>query len=100
MQSSLRAAAISLIAALLLPANGFAQPQEPIEAPPPNPFVAGFDVVILRPLGLVATAVGAVLFVPVALLTAPSGKDGLQSALETLVIVPGRSVFQRPLGEL
>ena len=79
--SSLRAAVMTLIAGLLLPAN------------------VGFDVVVLRPLGLVATAVGAVLFVPAALLTAPNGRDGVDTALKFFIIEPAKSVFQRPLGD-
>ena len=59
----------------------------------------GFDLVILRPLGLVAVAVGAVAFVPAALITAPNGRDGIQSALELFVTEPAKNVFQRPLGD-
>jgi hypothetical protein len=98
-----RAAVITLIAALLLPAYAQAQEQEEFEPQPPNPIVAGlgmgFDVVILRPLGLVAVAVGAVAFVPAALITAPNGRDGIQSALELFVTEPAKNVFQRPLGD-
>ena len=100
---SLRAAAMTLIAALLLPANAHALPREEFEPQPRNPIVAGlgigFDVVILRPLGLVAVAVGAAAFVPAALLTAPNGRDGIQSALEILVTERAKSVFQRRLGD-
>jgi hypothetical protein len=88
-----------LIAALLLSANAYAQAQEEVEPPSPNLIAAGFDVVILRPLGLVAAAVGAGLFVPVALVTAPNGLDSLQSALTIFVTEPAKSVFLRPLGD-
>ena len=99
MGSSLRAAVMTLIAGLLLPANAYAQAQEQVEPPSPNPMAVGFDVVVLRPLGLVATAVGAVLFVPAALLTAPNGRDGVDTALKFFIIEPAKSVFQRPLGD-
>ena len=98
-RQSLRAAAVTLIAALLLPGNAYAQEQQPVESKSVNPAVAGFDVVILRPLGLVTLAVGAVAFVPVALLTAANGKDSLQAALEIFVTNPAQNVFQRPLGD-
>jgi hypothetical protein len=97
--SSLRAAVVTLIAGLLLPANAYAQAQEQVARPPPNPAAVGLDVVILRPLGLLATAVGAVLFVPAAFLTAPNGLDGINTALKLFVTEPAKSVFQRPLGE-
>lgn len=100
-----RAAVVTLVFGLLLPANAHAQAQapEPVEPQSSNLVVAGleagFDLVVLRPLGLVAIAVGAVAFVPVALVTAPNGRDGFQSALEVLVFTPAKSVFQRPLGD-
>ncbi len=56
-------------------------------------------MVILRPLGLVAAAVGAVLFVPAAILTAPGGRDSIEEAWDLFVLVPGKFVFERPLGE-
>jgi hypothetical protein len=99
MGPSLRAAAITLIAGLLLPANADALARERIGPPPPNPVVAGADLVFLRPLGLVAMAAGAVLFVPAALLTAPNGLDGVRAALDFFVSEPAKSVFQRPLGD-
>jgi hypothetical protein len=96
---SLRAAAVTLIAGLLLPGNAYAGEQQPVDSGSVNPAVAGFDVVILRPVGLVALAVGAVLFVPVALVTAANGKDSLETALEVFVTGPAKNVFQRPLGD-
>ena len=65
----------------------------------PNPAVMAFDVLILRPLGFVAMCVGVVAFVPTVIVAAPGGRDGVQSAMEILVLVPTKSVFQRPLGE-
>lgn len=100
MGSSLRGAAVTLIAGLLLSANAYARAEEASERPPPNPIVVGLDLVLLRPLGLVAMAVGAGLFVPAALLTAPNGLDGIETALKFFVTEPAHSVFQRPLGEL
>jgi hypothetical protein len=103
MGPSLRAVVMTLIAGLLLPANAYAQAQQQVEPQPRNPIVAGlgigFDAVILRPLGLVAVAVGTAAFVPAALLTAPNGRDGIQSALGILVTERAKSVFQRRLGD-
>lgn len=107
-----RAAAATLAAALLLlPLSVQAQ-----DAPPPaarsvrtslaeiatrssEGLAIGFDVLVLRPLGAVATAVGAVLFVPAALLAAPNGSEALQEARETFITVPAESVYKRRLGE-
>ena len=94
----LRVAAVTLIAGLLLSGNAYAQEQR-VESESVNPAAAGFDVVIVRPLGLVTLAVGAVAFVPVALITAANGKDSLQAALEIFVTGPAHHVFQRPLGD-
>ena len=84
---------------VLLPPLALAQSDEPATAPKPNPFLVGFDLVFVRPLGLVAAAVGAVLFLPVALISAPQGKDGIDEAFELFVTVPADAVFRRSLGE-
>lgn len=99
MGSSLRAALITVIAGVLLPASAYAQAREEAERPPPNPGAAALDVVILRPLGLVAMALGTVAFVPAAVLTAPNGLDGINTALKSFVTEPAKSVFQRRLGD-
>ena len=120
------AAVLSLVAGLSVPAQVFAQggygptstptppqnqtpapkpPRQPEPAraearpPRPNPALMAFDLLIVRPLALVAAAVGAVLFLPVALITAPMGRDGIQAAKETFVTVPSNAAFKRPLGE-
>ena len=93
-RSILRAAAVTLIAALLLPA-GTAQ----AESPWASHGAKVFDVMLLRPIGFSALIVGSVLFVPVALLTFPNGRESVETAVEILVTEPAHSVFQRPLGE-
>ena len=92
----MRATIATLIAAFLLPAAAHAGAE--IQPPRPNPLVVAFDLVILRPLGLAALAVGAVTFVPVAVLAAASGRDGIDPALEIFVTGPAKNVFRRPLG--
>jgi len=82
-------------------------------APPANAgvrdvFATGLDVVILRPLGVVRTAVGAALFFPFALFTLPAGPakdfdtrmDNAREGFELFVATPARDTFVRPLGDL
>jgi len=96
----MRAAIATLLAALLVPTAALADDLQPAQQ---NPIVTGlvdaFDVVILRPLGLVVLAVGAAAFVPAAFLSAPTGRDGWDHALEHFVLEPTKNVFQRPLGD-
>ena len=58
-----------------------------------------FDAAVLRPLGFTVLLVGSVFFVPVALLTAPNGRESIESAMEILVTGPADAVFKRPLGD-
>jgi hypothetical protein len=96
----LRGAAITAaVAGLLLPGSAYGLPPEPAGREISAQAAAGFDVVILRPLGLAALVIGAASFVPVALISAPGGKDSFQAALELLVTGPANFVFQRPLGD-
>jgi len=95
----LRAAAATLVAALLLPGSAYAQEPEPFESGFVKYAAASFDVLILRPFGLAALAVGTAAFIPAALLTVPNGKDGLRAASELFVLGPAENVFQRPLGD-
>ena len=57
------------------------------------------DLMVLRPFGLVALAVGTLIFVipvaPIALLSRP---EGLHLAFERLVVNPARYVWADPLG--
>ena len=98
-RSSVRGALALLVALVMLPVHASALSEEPIEPKRPNPAVMAFDLVILRPLGFVAMCVGAVLFVPTVIVASPGGRDGVETTMEILVLVPAKSVFQRPLGE-
>lgn len=56
-----------------------------------------FDLLILRPVGVVATGAGLVIFVgslPISLATLSVGK-----AFSALVVGPARYTFMRPLGD-
>ena len=99
----------TLIAGLLLPAHGLAV--GPDEAEPQKTdyaavgrrvghgFAVGFDAVIVRPLAVCATILGSVLFVPVFLISAAGGAEARDEALELFVLLPAKSVYERPLGE-
>lgn len=93
MKSKVRAAIVTLIAGLLLPAQVHAGFQAPH-------FVSvGFDLVLLRPLGLVGAAAGALLFLPAALVSAPNGKQGFDEVKERFISEPVQNTFRRPLGD-
>ena len=87
-----------IAACLLLPTAGYAADAQPAESRPQDYVVAGFDAVILRPLGFVVVVVGAAFVIPVALFTWPTS-DTTDAAVERFVKEPAHSVFERPLGE-
>ncbi|HIF92349.1 MAG: hypothetical protein ABGX04_17890 [Myxococcales bacterium] len=67
-------------------------------------FAIGFDVVVLRPLGAIRLAVGAVALIPVGLIYSlkiplDGGTGALQEVAELLVVEPANFFFRRPLGE-
>jgi len=99
----MRAAVVTLIGGLLLSASAQAATPEPVETQTTNLWVTGakasFDVVILRPLGLIALVVGAGAFVPTAVVASPMGWDGIEPAMNFFVVEPAKQVFQRPLGD-
>lgn len=86
-------AILVLAVALLAPASARAETDLTFYAG------AAFDLTVLRPLGLVTTAVGVGLFVPAALVTAPNGWDSIQEAWRRFVTEPAQNVYVRPLGE-
>ena len=58
-----------------------------------------FDCAVLRPFGLAGTILGAVFFVPAAVLASPSGAEAVQAAWELFVVAPADDTFKRPLGD-
>ena len=58
---------------------------------------AAADALVLRPLGLVATAVGGAIWVVSLPFTAPGGH--VKEAANALVVKPANATFKRPLGE-
>ena len=60
---------------------------------------AVFDALVLRPMGLVVTAVGAVVFVPAGAFVAVTRPTDIGKPFHNLVAVPFRYTFIDPLGE-
>lgn len=73
---------------------------QPVEASDPG-FVL-LDVLLYRPLGLAATAVGTAVFIGISPLTAlasiPKPHDAFIKTGNILVLAPGAYTFVRPLG--
>jgi len=101
--------AMSLLLALPLPAVAAqtSEQQAPVmatssvatgEAGEQHPSAASMaaDAVLVRPLGVAATAIGAALFVVSLPFTAIAGNVG--EAGHALVVAPARMTFDRPLG--
>lgn len=55
------------------------------------------DVLIVRPLGVVATVVGTAIFIVSLPFSAPAGSIG--KVAEELVLTPARFTFKRPIGD-
>jgi hypothetical protein len=77
-------------------------PPPPLPAPParvsdPDPAEVAADVLVVRPLGVAATAVGAVIFVLALPFAAIAGD--VDKTARTLVGKPARFTFTRPLGD-
>jgi hypothetical protein len=100
-RSTLRAAVVTIVAALLLPGGAALAQSETTRSGKSSPQVGAqiFDAVVLRPFGFAVFVVGAVFFVPVALITVPNGRDSVDTAAEIFVTGPMHDVFQRPLGD-
>lgn len=91
---------IFIFAAFLINAAGgfqvFAQDQSP--GPEPSGESMMVDFLVLRPLGLVATALGSVIFIASSPFSLLGGNT--EAAFKKLVEEPGRFTFTRPLGEM
>ncbi len=90
---------ISMMIAMLvlIPFGSVTLAEEYFEAEEPEGGEMIYDAVIIRPLGIIATAVGSVFFV----LSLPfsAAGDNVDTASEELVKRPARYTFKRPLGE-
>lgn len=91
-------AVIGMIAALIcVPFATSAQAQDYFEAKEPGGGAMMYDMVVVRPIGIVATAVGSVFWL-ISLPFSASG-DNTDTATKKLVKEPAAYTFKRPLGE-
>ncbi|MGH8671180.1 MAG: hypothetical protein ACREUA_03955 [Burkholderiales bacterium] len=88
---------ISLILALFV-SGGLAGAEEPRAAVQPSGEAMVLDLVLLRPLGIIATAVGSAVFVVSLPFSLPSGSA--DAAARELIGVPAKYTFFRPLGQI
>jgi hypothetical protein len=94
-----RSLALVMVAVLVFATTGFsafAQDKDLEEEATGEGMIA--DFVLLRPLGIGATAVGAVFFIVSLPFSAPSGSVGV--AFRKLVAEPAHFTFARPLGKV
>lgn len=61
-----------------------------------NAVAMGFDLILLRPLGAVATVLGTAIFIVSIPFSALGGNTG--EAAQALVVAPAKYTFVRPLG--
>ena len=89
-----------IVMVMMLAAVPFGSPalaQEYFESAEPGGGEMIYDLVLVRPIGIIATAVGSVVFV----LSLPFSAlgDNVDTAGEKLVKAPARFTFKRPIGE-
>lgn len=58
----------------------------------------GFDLIVLRPMGLIGLAMGSVLWVPAAAMAAAVQPSEVGKPTEHLILKPYRYVFEDPIG--
>jgi len=90
-------ALVTIISLLIIPFGSSAVAQEYFEAENPSGGAMIFDFCVVRPVGIVATAIGSVAFV----LSWPFSALGDNSdvASQKLIKEPAAYTFKRPLGE-
>lgn len=79
---------------------GFALPASAgkLDSIDPHSVPASIDLMVMRPIGLVATAAGAVAFVPAAAATAVFHYQSIPSVFNLLVRGPYAFTFEDPIG--
>ena len=96
-----RGLAVALAAALLWPVGAAAQLGTEVERGGwRHALDVTVDAALLRPAACVVLFAGSVLFVPAAIMSAPDGRERTEEAWELFVLLPGRAVWGKPLGEL
>ncbi len=87
--------AVLALALVATPLATVAQSEEPVTGDRTTDMV--LDVVVMRPLGLVATVLGTALTVVALPFTIPSGSVG--ASAHALIVRPAEYTFKRPLGD-
>ena len=88
---------VMIMMLLFIPFGSVALAEEYFESEEPEGGEMIYDAIIVRPIGLIATAVGSVFFVLSLPFSAAGGN--VDTASEELVKKPARFTFKRPLGE-
>ena len=89
---------VFIISLLVYPLYALAETVEPLSAEKQNsPEAMIVDIVAARPIGLVATVTGTVIFIVSWPFSALGGNTG--EAWDSLVVSPAKYTFRRPLGE-
>ena len=83
------------LALVAMPAGASAQQEDTISGDKATDMAV--DVVLMRPLGLFATVLGAALTVVALPFTIPSGS--VESSARELILKPAEYTFKRPLGD-
>ena len=86
-----------IVALIAMPFATSALAQEYFETKEPSGDAMLYDTIVLRPIGIVATAVGSVFWL-ISLPFSAAG-DNVDTATEKLVKEPAAYTFKRPLGE-
>jgi hypothetical protein len=94
----LRIVAAAIAAFALLGAAAPASAGSAMDDIDPNSVPASVDLILLRPIGLVTTAVGAVAFVPAAAVTALFHRQSIPAVFDILVRGPYEFTFVDPIG--
>lgn len=79
----------------------YEQPQAAVVSPPdeqehPSPATMAADALLVRPLGVAATAIGAAVFIVSLPFSAVAGDVG--ESAHVLIVKPAKMTFSRPLG--
>ena len=88
---------VMIMMLMFIPFGSVALAEEYFEAAEPEGGEMIYDAIIVRPFGLVATAIGSIFFVVSLPFSAAGGN--IDTASEELVKRPARFTFKRPLGE-
>ena len=78
-------------------APALAQQKNPGSEPDPEIVIA--DLILVRPLGFIATVFGAALFVVTLPFTVFGGEENTNMVIEKIIKEPARFTFERPVGQ-